>query len=46
MYLEDDQLGYAMLDGKWIDAGTFASLAEASEMAQQAADSVQLAVAA
>jgi glucose-1-phosphate thymidylyltransferase len=46
LYLEDDQLGYAMLDGNWIDAGTFDSLAEASEMAQQAAETVQLAVAA
>jgi glucose-1-phosphate thymidylyltransferase len=46
LYLEDDQLGYAMLDGNWIDAGTFDSLAEASELAQQAAETVQLAVAA
>jgi dTDP-glucose pyrophosphorylase len=46
LYLDDGQLGFAMLDGQWIDAGTFDSLAEASEMAQQAADTVPLAVAA
>lgn len=37
LYLEEGSLGYAMLDGDWIDAGTFDSLVEASVMAQNAA---------
>lgn len=35
LYLADGQLGYEMLDGDWIDAGTFESLLEASAMARR-----------
>lgn len=34
LYLEEGTLGYAMLNGDWIDAGTFDSLVEASAMAK------------
>lgn len=33
LYLEDGQLGFEMLRGDWIDAGTFDSLLEASRLA-------------
>ncbi len=47
LYLREGRLRCAMLDGDWIDAGTFDSLVEASRMAQQAAVSQnRLAVAA
>jgi len=35
LYLNEGKLGYELLDGEWIDAGTFESLAEASLMAQR-----------
>ncbi len=37
LYLEDGVLGYEMLRGDWIDAGTFDSLLDASDMARKAA---------
>jgi glucose-1-phosphate thymidylyltransferase len=37
-YLEAGQLGYEMLGGDWIDAGTFDSMLEASLMAQRYAE--------
>ncbi len=36
LYLKDAQLGYEMLHGDWIDAGTFDSLLNASHLARQA----------
>lgn len=35
LYLADGQLGYEMLEGDWIDAGTFESLLEASDLARR-----------
>lgn len=35
LYLEEGALGYEMLHGDWIDAGTFDSLVEASLLAQE-----------
>ncbi len=37
-YLEAGELGYEMLSGDWIDAGTFDSMLEASKMAKRHAD--------
>ena len=37
-YLEEGRLGYEMLAGDWIDAGTFDSMLEASQMAKRHAD--------
>lgn len=35
LYLKERSLGFEMLDGKWIDAGTFDTLIEASVVAQE-----------
>ena len=37
LYLREGSLGYAMLDGDWIDAGTFDSLLDAAQMARECA---------
>jgi glucose-1-phosphate thymidylyltransferase len=37
LYLKDGALGYEMLHGDWIDAGTFDSMLDASLMAREAA---------
>ena len=37
-YLDEGQLGFEMLSGEWIDAGTFDSMLEASQMAKRHAD--------
>jgi len=34
LYLCENSLGYAMLEGNWIDAGTFDSLVDAAQMAR------------
>lgn len=37
-YLEAGQLGYEMLSGDWIDAGTFESMLQAAQLAKRHAD--------
>ena len=40
-YLEEGQLGYEMLGGDWIDAGTFDSMLHASQTAKRHVDRIQ-----
>jgi glucose-1-phosphate thymidylyltransferase len=42
LYVREGTLGFEMIDGDWIDAGTFESLAEASTLARRYARRVNL----